>query len=428
MKKYSITLLTIVLFVVLGFSAFTAAAEQKIELKVWDVSFNEGYVRWWKNYVKEFNKANPNIEVTYETYETEAFKAKTAASIVAGTMPDIFKLNPGAIAFKYYTEGKVLAIEDLYDVSPYMPGIKEGCSFNGKMIFHPLYMVPFAIYYNKAQFAEAGIDLQKWADPTQPTWDEFIVACDKLKDAGFTPIAIGNASNWPFLAWVWILQNRFGGTKELIDAVSGVGSYTSPGFIKAAEVAQRFAQSGYFPKGFSSIGGNSMYILLTQGNGAMFYFGTWVIGTIKDNAPPGFEYGVFKFPSFPDGNPDSQRDIYSVLTAFAVSSTTKHPEAVAKFLQPLTTSYDVMLSYIKEASVIPAINGILEMAKTAGVDPVMLTVAQHFAEAKHGFGAWDWVLPAPVAEEMLNMSQPLSMGTITPKEFCERLEAKARQK
>ena len=422
-----VSLVIIVTFVLIAFASYSQAAAPVVKLTVWDIAENEEYVLWWKNYVKEFNEANPNIKVTWENFESEAYKRKIQSAIVAGTQPDIFYAIPGATAFKQYSEGKMLAIQDLYDIRPYTDVGKAGCSFNGKMVCHPLYFSISSFYYNKAQFAKAGIDPQKWVNPIQPTWNEFITACNKLKDAGFIPIALGNKPSWPFLVYIWGAQNRFGGTKEFLDVLSGAGSYTAPGFLKGAEIAQFLAKSDYFPKGFNGIGGDDKYIMFTQGNGAMFYYGPWVISTIYANAPQGFEFGMFKYPSFPDGNPDSQSDIEGGIDALWVSSTTKHPEAVAKFLQPLTT-IDNALSFMEKTKFIPAIKGIAEKAKIANIDPVVLTLLQYSQEAKHIYPWWDWAMPAPVAEEMLNMSQPLSMGMITPEEFCERLSAKARQK
>jgi len=420
-----VSLVIIVTFVLIACASQSQAAAPVAEITVWDISESEAYVVWWKNYVEEFNRDNPNIKVTWENFSPTGWKQKIEAALIAGTQPDIFYTIPGDIAWKHYAAGKMIAIQDLYDISPYTDAGRLEGTFNGKMVCHPLYVSVSSIYYNKAQFAEAGVDPQEWPNPLQPTWNEFINACDKLKAAGFIPIAMGNLDKWPFLIYVWAIQNRYGGPKELFDAVSGAGSYTDPGFLKAAELSQLLAKNDYFPKGFNGIGGDDKYTLLVEGNGAMFCHGPWAIGKIKGSAPEGFEFGMFKFPSFPDWDPDNQNDITSAADAYWVSSTTKHPEACAKFLQPLTT-VDNAVSFMKATDFIPTIKGIYEKAKIEGVDPVVLTLVQYVEEAKHGYPWWDWCLPGPVAEEMLSMSQPLSTGQITPQEFVDRLEAKAR--
>lgn len=398
-----------------------------IQLTVWDIPENDAYVEWWKNYVDQFNKANPDIHVTWESFESEPYKQKIESALLAGTQPDIFYHIPGEIAAEHYRQGRMLAIQDLYDITPYTEPGRVGCSVDGKMVCHPLYISISSMYYNKTQFAEAGIDPQKdWADPMQPTWDEFIATCDKLKAAGFVPIAMGNQPKWPLMVWVWGGQNRTGGAQVLMDAIRGTGTYTHPSFAKGVEMVQALVKKDYFPKGFNGIGGDDKYTMFTQGNGAIMYYGPWVIDTIEANAPEGFQWGMFKFPSVPEGNPDDQDDVEGGIDALWVSATTKHPEAVAKFLQGLTT-VDNAVSFMKATKFTPTIKGIEDAAQAAGVHPAVLTLMQYGLEAKHSYPWWDWAMPPEVAEEMLEMSQPISMLQITPEEFGVRLQAKADQ-
>ncbi len=400
-------------------------SSEVVELTVWDIPENDSYVVWWKNYVDQFNKDNPGIHVTWESFDSEPYKQKIESALVAGTQPDIFYHIPGEIARTQYNAGKFLAIQDLYDISPYTDPGRVACSIDGKVVCHPLYISISSMYYNKTQFATAAIDPQQdWANPMQPTWDEFLAACDKLKAAGFVPIAMGNKDNWPLLVWIWGVQNRTGGAQVLLDAINRTGTYTDPSFAKGVEAVQSLVDKGYFPKGFNGIGGSDKYALFTQGNGAIMYYGPWVIDTIESTAPEGFDWGMFKFPSIPTGNPDDQQDVEGGVDALWVSSTTKHPEAVAKFLQGLTTVENAV-SFMKDTNFTPTIKGIEEVAKTAGVNPAVLTLMQYGLEAKHSYPWWDWAMPSTVADEMLGMSQPISMGQIKPEEFGQRLQAKS---
>jgi len=400
------------------------AADEVVELTVWDIPESETYVEWWQDYVADFNEAHPNIHVTWESFESEPYKQKIQSALVAGTAPDIFYTIPGQITDEHYRQGRMLAVEDLFDVSSFTEAGRSACSVDGEMVCLPLYFSVSSMYYNKQQFADAGVDVQDWADPLQPTWDEFIAACEALKAAGYVPIAMGNEPSWPLMTWLWGSQNRYGGTEEFFDAVNGDGSYAAPGFLKGAQRVQDLASRGYFPEGYNGIGGSDKYTMFPLGTGAIMYYGPWVIGIIDENAPEGFEYGMFKFPSFPDGNPDSQDDIEAGIDAYFVSGTTEHPEAVAEFLAPLAT-IDVAVSFMKATNFSPAVEGLLEAAENADIHPAVLQLAEYVAQAEHQYPWWDWALSAEVAEEMLNMSQPLALGEITPEEFVERLEAKA---
>lgn len=404
-----------------------APAPEVVELTVWDIPENEGYAVWWKAYVEQFNKDNPDIHVTWESFDSEPYKQKIQSALVAGTEPDIFYHIPGEIAKTHYAAGKFIPVADLYDTAAYTdPGV-VGCSIDGKMVCHPLYISISSMYYNKTLFATAGINPETdWADPMQPTLDEFYAACDKLKAAGIIPIAMGNKDSWPLSVWIWGGQNRTGGAQVLLDAMTGAGTYTDPSFAKGVEFVQTLVEKEYFPKGFNGIGGDDKYALFTQGNGAIMYYGPWVIDTIHSTAPEGFEWGMFKFPSFPEGNPDDQDDVEGGIDALWVSANTKHPEAAAKFLQGLTT-IDNAVSFMKATNFTPTIKGIEEAAAAAGVDPAVLTLMQYGLEAKHSYPWWDWAMPSLVADEMLAMSQPVSNSEITGQEYGERLQAKSEE-
>lgn len=68
--------------------------------------------------------------------------------------------------------------------------------FQGKQYRVGWYAVPLLWLYNKDMFDKAGLD----ADTAPKTWDDLLNACDKLKSAGFTPIA-GGLKDGPWGEW-----------------------------------------------------------------------------------------------------------------------------------------------------------------------------------------------------------------------------------
>ena len=66
----------------------------------------------------------------------------------------------------------------------------------------PTTVQPGGIWYSKDLFAQAGIT----EAPT--TWEELIDACQKLKDAGIAPIAVGAKDAWPAAHWYYWLSLR----------------------------------------------------------------------------------------------------------------------------------------------------------------------------------------------------------------------------
>jgi raffinose/stachyose/melibiose transport system substrate-binding protein len=409
-------------------AGLAAAQDGRAELVMWNIPLSESYTKFWTDYVEAFNAANPDIHVTYEEFDTETLKTKIRAALLAGTEPDIWFFFPGEFTTINHREGKVRAIGDILPVAEYTDEGIRRCSDGDKVICLPLFMAPSAVYYNKALFAEAGVDPSKWADPERPTLDEFHAAIDALKAAGSAPIALGNSGKWPFMHYYWAAQNRYGGTEALNDAALGQegGSYEDESFVKAGAFVQDLAEREAFSAGFNGMASSEMYALFHQGDAAMIYMGPWIIAITEGNAGEGFEYDLFDFPSFADGASDSQTDMMAGLDALFVSSSTKHPEAVGRFLAEFSKP-ETARRFMIETNNMSTVKGILEDVIQSGeANEKLARLAGFMGKAGHTYQWWDWLLPPAVAEEMLNVSQPLSVGDITPEEAASRLEKAAR--
>ena len=78
--------------------------------------------------------------------------------------------------------------------------------YNGKQYGIPWDMGMIGFWYNKDLFAQAGIT----APPT--TWDDYLAAVKKLKDAGITPLAIAGKDKWPSMhLWTYLVLRNGGG-------------------------------------------------------------------------------------------------------------------------------------------------------------------------------------------------------------------------
>ena len=141
------------------------AFAQPVTLTVWDVSVSEAYTKWWKSYVDRFNQKQSQIQVRYETFDTEPYKTKLRSALVAGTVADIFFFFPGAETTIAFREGRIRAVDDLLDKARLTPQAASRCSVGQQLICLPLFLAPSVVYYNKQLFAKAGVDPAKWADP-----------------------------------------------------------------------------------------------------------------------------------------------------------------------------------------------------------------------------------------------------------------------
>jgi raffinose/stachyose/melibiose transport system substrate-binding protein len=399
-----------------------AAKADPVKITMWDIPESEPYTAWWRKHVEEFNKAHPDIQVTLEVFETEAYRSKIASALSAGTTPDVFYLAAGPQGFDALRDGQARSLAGILDHSRFTDSSMTACSTEGKLACMPLYVAPNLIYYNKKEFAQVGIDVTKWKNPDQPTWAEFIAACDTLKAAHIIPIALGNADGWPGTMYLWAFQNRYGGLKELGEALHGTGGHTfsnTPSFQKAAEKVAELGKSGYLPLGYNGIGGGQKYTLFTSGQGAMIFQGPWMLGRIATDAPKDFEYGFFNFPSIPEGPADSQQDTVGGFDAMFVSAKTAHPEAVAAFLNSFADK-DAAVSFMKETQNISVIKAALEA--TAGSNDVISVMARQVGKTPAITPWWDNYMPPTVVDESTRLIQGLFDGSVSPADYLAKLD------
>jgi raffinose/stachyose/melibiose transport system substrate-binding protein len=394
------------------------------ELTMWDIPESDGYVAWWKDYIKRFERSHPEVTIKLQQFQSEPYKAKIQSAIVSGTTPDIFYAIPGPQYYSAFSGGRMVALDEWISPDRFVPAAREACTVDGKLACVPLYVAPSYVYYNEAMFEKAGVDPSSWEDPTQPTWEEFLAACDQLKRADLVPLGVGNGDKWPGLFYYWAIQNRFGGVQAFRDAISGDngGSFSGPSFLKAGELTQELARRGYFEPGTNGIAGDQKYELFTQSRAAMMFMGPWLIGLIADGAPKDFRYGFFKFPSFPDGDPSSQQDLMAGVDALWLSANSKSPEAAGAFLKGFTETATQVDFDIKSQSV-SSVQGVAEKAGKPN-DPI-IKMTKLSEKAPQAFPWWDAALPPKIANAMLNNSQALLAGKMSPADFANAMDEAA---
>lgn len=100
----------------------------------------------------------------------------------------------------------------------------------------------FAFFYNQAIFDEAGIT----EVPT--TWEELDAACQKIKDAGYTPITDDDAYITSLFGYH---MSRLVGQDRTEEIVKN-GEWDDPAVLKTAEAFADFAAKGYFSETIAS--------------------------------------------------------------------------------------------------------------------------------------------------------------------------------
>ena len=166
--------------------------------------------------VKQFEDANPNIDVTSQEYEWTG--PTFAAQLAGGTLPDVFTIP--------FTDGKSLIEQgQLADISAEVAQLPYASKFNpnvlaaGQDASGKTFAIPTAAYgiglqYNRKLFEAAGLDPNK--PPT--SWDEIRAAAkaiaQKTGQAGFSQMTQSNTGGWMLTTLTYAMGGRMQTTAD----------------------------------------------------------------------------------------------------------------------------------------------------------------------------------------------------------------------
>ncbi len=219
----------------------------------------------------------------------------------------------------------------------------------------------FAYFYNIEIFEAAGVT----AVPT--TWAEFLDTCQKIKDAGYTPITNDNA----YIASMFgYHMSRLVGEPTTEEIVKN-GEWDHEAVLKTAQAYEELASKGYFSETIESnqwpAGQNTE---LAMGTAAMYLNGSWLPNEVKDIAGEDFKWGCFSYPAVDGGVDGTEASNYGA-QVFAINAKSSKPDQAFQLITYLTKGEaDALLS---EMSVgIPADSNNAEWpALLTNVKPVM---------------------------------------------------------
>lgn len=197
---------------------------------------------------------------------------------------------------------KMIAEKRIVDLTPYIdadeewssmiePVVQEGCTYtDGNIYLAPISTAAFSccgIFWNEELFQKAGID------SFPATWDEFWACCDKLTNAGITPLALHtDGTGWApmLLACAAVASSSEEGAEFM--SLIYPDTYQNASGLELANTLKRL---------FSYTTSNAMYNDFDTaynnfftGKAAMVPNGYWMI----DQIPDGWEQRV-RFSSFP---------------------------------------------------------------------------------------------------------------------------------
>ncbi len=183
----------------------------------------------------------------------------------------------------------------------------------------PIYQMNRGIICNLDIFEQLGLDIPQ-------TYEEFLECCEVIKNAGYSPLAVGGADLWHMEFWGNYLFDNF-----MLDENQEI-VWTEERAREMLSAFRQLSEKGYIGEEYREMSDNETAQEIAAGDAAMLYTGAWMLPQIR-GMNPGLKLGFF-FLAGPGGTTYAVRDLSNCwgISESCASDPDKY-EAASEFLQ-----------------------------------------------------------------------------------------------
>ena len=334
----------------------TLVAEGPVSLTYWPPA-NPTELAVAQRVTARWNAIHPDVQVRVQPLPAgRSSEEVLLAAIVARATPDVCSNVSSALVARLVRAGGVVRLDDRAAIAARLaervrPDMMRSLTSPGGGIHAlPWKANPLMVMYNAGVLVEAGVVPPR-------THSELLDALRRLARDTDGDGRLDRWGLWAPLKTTWF--ERFFDFYPLYLAGAGGRTLVRDGevvFENAAAVAAFDVMGRAFAEGLvprANFEGRDPFV---DGVVAMKLVGPWFLWELERMKVPGLQYGVVAVP-IPDGARAEDAYAFADLKGIAVFSTTRHPEAAARFVAFLT-SPEADRILIEEAAQLPYRRGI----------------------------------------------------------------------
>lgn len=380
----------------------------------------EGTVKALSQIAEMYKEENPGFNLEMEIIsDRSSYLQKLKILASSDELPELFDSDADSFFKTLVEDGQVADVGALYEELGVDDKVYDNAKDYQRLDDGFLGLVSWQanteyFWYNKTVFEKAGIK-------TPPkTFDEFFEVCDKLQKAGITPIAEAGGDTWPPLRYLAFVPFREVGNDFIEQARKGEISFGSDVGMDAADFMVKVAQ--YFQPGWTTADGATTVGLVTSGQAAMTYDGTWQLPFFVDEDYELKEdIGYFTLPVLGDDDATEPTDYWAhagIGTAIRKDALDDNMKDFLKFV--FENFADVCLY---DYNTLPS----FKVSDTDGMSELYKQLMDNYGNVKTYGYCWDVRIDS-TSNEVLGRETPnLALGNITSKEWAKRLDEAVKQ-
>ncbi|WP_375449456.1 extracellular solute-binding protein [uncultured Devosia sp.] len=408
-------------FSAIALTAGASAAYAQSTIKWMHLQTDPARLQVWQDIAAAYEADHPDVKIEFQFLENEAFKAKLPTLLQSADAPSMFYTWGGGVLKAQADTGKIRDITAAMDAdggawrASISPAAVDGLSIDGKVWAAPFQQGVVSFFYNKALFEQAGVDAT-----TIATWDDFLAAVQKLKDAGITPIAGGGGEKWPLHFYWSYLAMREAGQAGFEAAKAGEG-FQGEAFVKASQHLADLGKIEPFQDGYLGATWPDTQAVFADGRAAILlgFENTATPQTQAQAATDGKglaadNVGRFAFPVI-TGAPGLITDDFGGLNGWVV--TTDAPPETEDFLKFLI-NVDNERTMAERNDMLPTTLGAEDGVK----DPSLAESAAQMAAATWHQNYLDQDLGPNVGRVVNDMSVEIVSGQLSPEDALQQIQ------
>lgn len=256
----------------------TESAAGPVELNVTTTFAGEdGNAQNFKNAVEAWCAETGNTVADTSATSDETFKTRVVTDFETGSEPDVLFFFNGADANSFIEAGKVVSIDEIRAEYPDYASNMNDDLITNSLVDGKKYAVPVngfweAMFVNTEVLEAAGVEMPG-ADYTM---EMFKADCQKIKDAGYAPIACA-LGNIPHYWWEFAIFNHTSPETHLTVPAS---IDDAQAWVDGMNDIKELYELGYFPENTLSATDDETFAMFTEGKAAFLIDGSWKVGGI----------------------------------------------------------------------------------------------------------------------------------------------------
>ena len=235
----------------------------------------------YKDAVAAWEKKTGNKVDDSSATSDEAFKSRIITDFETGSEPDVLFFFNGVDSNQFVEQGKVVSIDEIRKEYPdYASNMRDellGASpVDGKNYSVPVNGYWEGLFVNKEVCQKAGVEV-----PTaETTWEDFLKICEKIKKAGYAPIA-ASLQEIPHYWFEFSIYN-FNSVATHNTVPATTTDAAGKAWVNGIKDIKTLYEKGYFPENTLTATDAETFQMFTSDKAAFLIDGSWKVGGIEE--------------------------------------------------------------------------------------------------------------------------------------------------